>query len=217
MSYIGSGAAPKATALDNDTVETTDIKDGAVTAGKMATGAAASNLGSYVSSVNGQSGAATLTKTDVGLANVANVDQTNASNLTSGTVVTARLGSGTANSTTYLRGDQTWATVSGGVTSLNGQTGAITNTDLNAIGSYIIGRPQNATGYQRNSTIAGSSLYSTSSGGYWDSVDALWRSTVNTPFSTNGPSLVNTGTWRAMTAAGQASSLNFSGLWVRIS
>jgi hypothetical protein len=60
MSYIGSGAAPKATALDNDTVETTDIKDGAVTAGKMATGAAASNLGSYVSQVNGQSGSVTV-------------------------------------------------------------------------------------------------------------------------------------------------------------
>lgn len=36
-----------------------------------------------------------------------------ASNLASGTVPTARLGSGTANSTTYLRGDQTWATISG--------------------------------------------------------------------------------------------------------
>lgn len=37
-----------------------------------------------------------------------------ASKITSGTIGTARLGSGTANSTTYLRGDQTWATVSGG-------------------------------------------------------------------------------------------------------
>jgi hypothetical protein len=37
----------------------------------------------------------------------------NASNIASGTVPTARLASGTANSSTYLRGDSTWASVSG--------------------------------------------------------------------------------------------------------
>lgn len=51
----------------------------------------------------------TLDKTAVGLGNVPNTDATNAGNLASGTVPTARLGSGTANSTSVLRGDQTWA------------------------------------------------------------------------------------------------------------
>lgn len=37
-----------------------------------------------------------------------------ASAITSGTIDTARLGSGTANSSSYLRGDQTWATIAGG-------------------------------------------------------------------------------------------------------
>lgn len=44
----------------------------------------------------------------------ANLTALNASNLSSGTVGTARLGSGTANSTVFLRGDNTWATPSGG-------------------------------------------------------------------------------------------------------
>jgi len=46
-----------------------------------------------------------------------------ASDITSGTVAPARLGSGTASASTYLRGDQTYAEP---VTAVNGSTGAVT-------------------------------------------------------------------------------------------
>lgn len=46
----------------------------------------------------------------------------NASNLSSGTVATARLGSGTANSSTYLRGDSTWTAIQSGATITNDTT-----------------------------------------------------------------------------------------------
>jgi hypothetical protein len=69
----------------------------------------------------------------------ASLTSLDASNLSSGTVPTAQLGSGTASSTTYLRGDQTWATVSSaGRTLLSATTNfyvATTGSDSNPCSS----------------------------------------------------------------------------------
>lgn len=105
----------------------------------------------------------------------------------------------------------------GGVTSLNGQTGAITNTSLGAIGSYIVASAGSGATSQ-GATVAGSSLlydndpYKSMAGHYGDS---------QTQYVANGPNTTAyglTGTWRAMTFLSAANSNAWSvGLFVRVS
>jgi len=111
MAYIGASPAPKMPELDDNTVETSDIKDGAVTAAKLAAGAA-------VPSQTGNSGK--FLKTDGSTASWQTVDalpsQTSQSGKylkTDGTVATwdtvTTLPTQTGNSGEYLTTDGTTA------------------------------------------------------------------------------------------------------------
>jgi hypothetical protein len=159
------------------------------------------NLSQFANKVN-TSGQADLTTAVTGTLPVAN----------GGTGITSAGSNGnvlTSNGTAWV----SQALPAGGVTSLNGQTGAITNTDQYAIGSYVTGRPQNFTNYTNNTTIAGSSLYATSlsNGNFIVGTGGTFAAGANA-------SLITTGTWRCLGAAyGNASTVGYAGLWVRIS
>jgi hypothetical protein len=155
---------------------------------------------------SGGTGAATLTANAVLVGNGTSAVQVVAPG-TSGNVLTS-------NGTTW----QSTALPAGGVTSLNGQTGAITNTDYGAIGSYVVGSTtaSGTTAYAANDTVAGSSLIVMDS----DTGDGPFAGAQGSG-SYSSASL--SGTWR--NAAGYVASGNTLGstnyrvptLWVRVS
>jgi hypothetical protein len=85
----------------------------------------------------------------------ASLSSINATSITTGTVGTARLATGTANTLTYLRGDQTWATVSAG-----GDGATITNdTTTNASTYYPVLANNQTSGTLSAANTSSTKLY----------------------------------------------------------
>lgn len=100
------------------------VSDSPITTSGSITATLASQTGStFLAAPEGADGTPSfriITTTDL--------PELNASQTTSGTFDPARLGSGTANSSTYLRGDSTWATIPGGGLALQTQTSFTNNS-----------------------------------------------------------------------------------------
>jgi hypothetical protein len=121
-----------------------------------------------------------------------NLTNLNASNLASGTVGTARLGSGTANNTTFLRGDGTWATA-GGTPTTDQVLTATAGASTGAVGTYAYLGETTTVSTSPGGTRAGSNFRYAGT-----PKQNSWTDGNGRPFGAAGGSGTPAGTWRCM-------------------
>jgi len=125
----------------------------------------------------------------------ANLGTNDAANITTGTISTARLGSGTANSTTFLRGDNTWATA-GGTPTTNQVLSATAGASAGEIGTYaLLGRDASGS-LSFGSTYAGSGLFACGIGAPDGS--GWGTSSIFSVVGSGSGGFARSGTWRCM-------------------
>lgn len=146
-----------------------------------------------------------------------------ASALSTGTVPTARLASGTADSTTYLRGDQTWQTISTTPTTDQVLT-ATAGAAAGAVGTYAFLRHTTSADYNFGATLAGSSLRPAAIGvTTWATYTTSTAGGSNLVATASGSAV--SGTWQLMgvgsnigyTTGCGSTATTAASLWLRIS
>jgi hypothetical protein len=121
-----------------------------------------------------------------------------ASEITSGTIATERLGSGTASSSTYLRGDQTWETISGGGASALDDlsdvaiTSAVSGNFLRHNGTQFVNTTIQAGDIPSgvDATKIGGGTVSNTEFGYLDGVTSAIQTQLDSKASTSSAPLI---------------------------